>query len=233
MMSTYPGFPGRSPIFLNGTLLLGGFKTVNMDENTFSPNSSIDTSIKKILKYFDIDSQRRMKKVILDAKKAAEKHQNENTDAAARHKFREFIPAYILNREGFAFEYEKPIHGKTPDWLDDTNKLMLESYTYERGGTSSLVDRAISAVNNKYNKYKKILAADSLQLIISVYLDFLSVMSLDECRGYSEEFRTLLKDNDLLKLIVFFTETRVVDGVPYYGLYCLSEKYEEYFEYDV
>lgn len=205
----------------------------NVDENTFSPNSSIDTSIKKVLKYFDTDSQRRMKKVILDAKKAAEKHQNENTDAAARHKFREFIPAFILNREGFAFEYEKPIHGKTPDWLDVTNRLMLESYTYERGGTSSLIDRVMSAVNGKYNKYKEILAADSLQLIISVYLDFLSFMSLDDCREHSGEFRTLFIDNDSLKLIVFFTETRIVQGVPYYGFYCLSEKHEECFEYDV
>lgn len=98
-------------------------------EIIFSPNSAIDTTIKEMLHYFSPESQRRMRTAILNAKKAAEKHRDENTDAGARHIFREFIPASILNQNGFAFEYEKPIQGKTPDWLDDTARLMLESYT--------------------------------------------------------------------------------------------------------
>ena len=85
------------------------------EEVTFSPNSAIDTDIKEMLREFDPESQGRMRKAILNAKKAAEKHGDENTDAGVRHIFREFIPASTLNRSGFAFEYERSIQGKTPD----------------------------------------------------------------------------------------------------------------------
>ena len=78
-------------------------------EVVFSPNSAIDAAIKKIMPSFSQESQRRMKKAILAAKKAAEKQRDENTDAGARHIFREFIPAYILNKNGFTLEYERPI----------------------------------------------------------------------------------------------------------------------------
>jgi len=99
------------------------------------PILQLTVQLKRVLPYFKANSQGRMRKVILNAKNAAEKHRDENTDAGARHIFREFIPASILNHNGFAFEYEKPMQGKTPDWLDDIARLMLESYTYERGGS--------------------------------------------------------------------------------------------------
>jgi hypothetical protein len=113
----------------------------NYEETTFSPNSAIDTAIKEMLPNFNVVSQGRMRKAILNAKKSAVIHRDENSDAGARHIFREFIPASVLNQNGFAFEYEKTILGKTPDWLDNTAKFMLESYTYERGGSSSFLDR--------------------------------------------------------------------------------------------
>jgi hypothetical protein len=188
---------------------------------TFSPNSAIDTEIKEMLPYFNTESQGRMRKAILNAKKAAEKHRDENTDAGARHIFREFIPASILNQSGFSFEYEKPVQGKTPDWLDDTARLMLESYTYERGGTSSFVDRVTSSVTNKCNKYKDIVAANSLRFVVAVYFDFLTFMLLDECREDSEMFRPVFDDNDSLWAILFFTETQVIDGKQHYGFFCL------------
>ena len=87
-------------------------------ETIFSPNSAIDTAIKEMLHYFSAESQRRMRKAILNAKKAAEKHRDENTDAGARHIFREFIPASILNQNGFSFEYEKLYREKRPiGWM--------------------------------------------------------------------------------------------------------------------
>jgi len=190
-------------------------------EVTFAPNSAIDTAIKEMLPNFDPDSQRRMRKAILNAKKSAEKHGDENTDAGARHIFREFIPASFLNQRGFVLEYEKPIHGKTPDWLDDTANLMLESYTYERGGLSSFFDRVTSAVAGKCNKYKDIIAARSLRFVVAVYLDFLTGMSLDECRDDSEMFRSTFDTNGSLSAILFFTETQVVKSKQHYGFFCL------------
>ncbi len=167
-------------------------------ETTFSPNSDIDTAIKEMLLNFNEESQGRMRKAILNAKKSAEKHRDENADAGARHIFREFIPASILNEKGFAFEYEKPIQGKTPDWLDDTARLMLKSYTYERGGSSSLLNRLTSSVTCKCNKYKDIIAGNSLRFVVTIYLDFLTGMSLDDCREASELFRSVFDANDSL-----------------------------------
>jgi hypothetical protein len=190
-------------------------------EITFSPNSAIDTAIKEMLAYFSTESQVRMRKVILNAKKAAEKHLDENTDAGARHTFREFMPASILNQNGFAFEYEKLVQGKTPDWLDDTARLMLESYTYERGGSSDFIDRVSSSVAGKCNKYKDIVTANSLRFLVAVYLDFLTCISLDDCREDSEKFRSVFDANDSLWAILFFTETYVIGGKQQYGFFCL------------
>jgi len=161
----------------------------NPEKFKFSPNAAIDTAIKELLPNFSPESQRRMRKAILDAKKSAEKHHDENTDAGARHIFREFIPASILNQSGFAFEYERPISGKKPDWVDESANLMLDSYTYERGGTSSFLDRVTALIADKCGRYKDIIAATSLRFVVFVYLDFLTGMSLDECREDAEPFR--------------------------------------------
>ena len=188
---------------------------------TFSPNPAIDAAIKGLLPSFSIRSQRRMKKAILNAKKSAEKHRDENTDAAARHIFREFIPAAILNQNGFAFEYEVRLDGRTPDWLDDSAKLMLESYTYERGGTSGLLERLTSSVTEKCTKYKDIIAANTFRFVLAVYLDFLTGISLDECREDVESFRSLFDTNDSLWALLFFTETYARGRTQYYGFLCL------------
>lgn len=193
----------------------------NTKETTFSPNSAIDTAIKEMLPYFSAESQGRMRRAILNAKRAVEKHRDENTDAGARHIFREFIPASILNQNGFALEYEKPLMGKTPDWTDDSTRLMLESYTYERGSSSSFFNRVSSSVTDKCNKYKDIIADNNLRFVVAVYLDFLTGMTLDECREYSERFRSVFDDNDSLWAILFFTETQVIGGKQHYGFFCL------------
>ncbi|MBN2396671.1 MAG: hypothetical protein JXC36_09475 [Candidatus Atribacteria bacterium] len=162
-----------------------------------------------------------MQKAILNAKKAAEKQIDENTDAGARHIFREFIPASILNKNGFALEYEKPIEGKKPDWIDDTTKLMLESYTYERGGSSSFPDRVISAITDKCNKYKGIVYTNSFRFVVAVYLDILTGMLIDECREEINSFRSTFDDNNSLWAILFFKENKVVNGKQEYEFYCI------------
>ncbi len=179
-------------------------------ETTFSPNSAIDSAIKEMLPNFNAESQGRMRKAILKAKKSAEKHRDENTDAGAWHIFREFIPASILNQKGFAFEYEKTVQGKTPDWLDDSARLILESYTYERGGSSSFLDRLTSSVTGKCNKYKDIIAANSLHLVVAVYIDFLTGMSLDDCLEDSKLFRSVFDANNSLWAIFSSQKRRLL-----------------------
>lgn len=193
----------------------------DINEIKFSPNSSIDAAIKEMLPNFSPESQGRMQRAILNTKKAAEQHKDENTDAGARHIFREFIPASILNQNGFAFEYEKLIEGKKPDWLDITSRLMLESYTFERGASSRFIDRVTSSVTDKCNKYKDIIVANSLRFVVAVYLDFLTCMTLDECREDSDMFRPVFNTNDTLWAILFFTETYVIGGRQQYEFLCL------------
>ncbi len=194
----------------------------NIEKNLFSNNSAINSAIKAILSHFSIRSQKRMKKAILNAKKAAEKHNDENTDAGARHKFREFIPASILNQNGFNFEYEKSINGKIPDWSDNDFGLIMESYTYERGGVSRFSDRVISVITNKCNKYSEIIRANSLNFIIAVYIDFLTFILLDECREEIELYRQVFTDNDFLSAIIFFQESQVINNKQQYAFFCIT-----------
>jgi len=194
-------------------------------EVIYSPNSKIDAAIKEMLPDFDPGSQKRMKRKILNAKKAAEKHRDDNTDAEARHVFREFIPASILNRNGYTLEYETSINGKTPDWLDSTSKLMLESYTFERGGSSRFLDRVKSSVADKCDKYEDIITDHSLRFVISVYLDFWTTIEIEECCEDSAAFRTTFDESDCLWGILFFTEQQrsefSIVGQPY-GFFCLT-----------
>jgi hypothetical protein len=198
-------------------------------ESTFASNPAIDAAIKEMLPYLSIESQGRVRKAILDAKRAVEKYRDENADAGARHIFRELIPAAFLNKQGFSFEYAQAIQGRTPDWFDATSGLLLESYTFERGGSSRYIDRITSAVSSKCAKYNDIIAEKSLRFIVAVYLDFLTGMTLDDCNEDSESFRPIFDANDLLWAILFFTETQVegqlIDGklhkTQHYGFFCL------------
>jgi hypothetical protein len=177
-----------------------------------------------MLPHFSEASQRRMKKAIMDAGKAAHKHQDENTDAGARHIFREFIPACVLNRCGYRLEYEEPIGGKKPDWLDVTAGLMVDSYTFERGGKTSFHDRVKSAVASKCEKYCGIISANSLRFVVSVYLDFWTALTLDRCREEAVMFREVFDENESLWGVLFFTEDQrgiPLAGVPY-GFICLT-----------
>jgi hypothetical protein len=56
---------------------------------------------------------------------------------------------------------------------------------------------------------------------VAIYLDFLTGISLDDCRENSEIFRSVFDDNESLWAILFFTETHVIDGKQHYGFFCL------------
>jgi hypothetical protein len=190
----------------------------------YSNNSAIDSDIKAKLVFFSPRSQKRLKKAFLDAKKAVEKYQNENTDANARHIYREFILAYELNKHGFSFEYEKNLQAKKPDWLDLTAKIMIESYTYERGGSAPFIDRVSAAINKKCNKYEMIIESNSLRFLVAVYIDFLTFMSIEEIREDPKRFLPIFQDNYPLSAIIFFTETQVINQKQQYEFFCLSRK---------
>ena len=187
--------------------------------DAFSPNSRIDAAIREMLPHFSETSQGRMKKAIRDAARAAAKHRDENTDAGARHVFREFIPAYVLNRCGYSLEYNRLVGGKTPDWFDAESGLLMDSYTYERGGTSPFADRVASAVHDKCSKYHDVVKARSLQFVVAVYVDFLTFVTLDECCEDRAKFRKAFDDWEALWAVVFFAEddrrSVSIAGQPY------------------
>lgn len=196
---------------------------MDFEKITFSSNFAIDASIKEMMPSFSEVSQKRMQKAILDAKRSAEKHRDENTDANARHIFREFIPAHRLNQNGFDLEYEKSIQGKKPDWLDEKAGLLIESYTYERGGSSTFWDRLSTVVASKCNKYKSIITANSFGFVIAVYLDFLTGISPEECGEELEMFCSLFDQNDILEAIIFFSEDWCTREKQEYKFYCISK----------
>lgn len=196
------------------------------EDGILSPNRSIDAAIKEMLIEFDESSQRRMKKAIRDAGKAAGKYQDENTDAGARHKFREFIPACVLNLNGYSLQYDVKIKGKTPDWLDTGSRLMVESLTFERGGTSPFKSRVYSGVAEKCAKYSAIADDHSLSIVVAVYLDFLTSVDFEDCYESRASFRPLFAQYQRLAGILFFTEQSgglCIGGQPY-GFRCLTDK---------
>ncbi len=195
------------------------------EDEIFSPNKSIDKAIKEMLTAFDEQSQLRMKKAIRDSGNAALKQQNENTDAGARHKFREFIPAYMLNLNGYSFQYDVKIDGKTPDWLDNESCLLMESLTFERGGTSPFESRVQSAAAEKCSKYLTIADHHSLSIVVAVYLDFLTGIDFEDCYAGHTSFSPLFAQYQRLAGILFFTEETdgflLIGGQPY-GFICLT-----------
>jgi hypothetical protein len=195
------------------------------EDAIFSPNKSIDAAIKEMLTAFDEQSQRRMKKAIRDAGNAVAKQQNENTDAGARHKFREFIPAYLLNLKGYSLQYDVQIDGKTPDWLDSESRLLMESLTFERGGTSPFQSRVYSGAAEKCSKYSKIADHHFLSIVVAVYLDFLTSVDFEDCYEGRASFRSLFDQYQRLAGILFFTEQNngsLLIGDQRYGFMCLT-----------
>ena len=190
----------------------------------FSPNPAIDFDIKERLQHLDLGSQQRIRRALLNARRAAEAHLDENTDSNARHIFRELIPASMLNQFGFKFEYDVSICGMKPDWVDFSAGILLESYTYERGGTSSFYNRLSSVIGSKCHKYSHIAKQKSLRIVIAVHLDFLSDKTLNECQEDSKLFKSIFESNEALSALLFFSETQFVQRRQEYGFVCVSMK---------
>lgn len=198
------------------------------EEIIYSRNTSINQAITRILPCFSDTSQVRMRRAIRSAKRAVEKHRTEDTDAGARHIFREFLPAYELNKCGFAFEYEQEIQGLKPDWIDRTASMVFECYTYERGGSSDFWSRVNAAVSKKCNKYKGLITSESHRMVVGVYIDFCTFQTVDECRENLAEIRSIFASNQMLSAIVFYQESMVVNGIQQYEYFCVCS--DDFFE---
>lgn len=192
-------------------------------EKPFAPNPSIDAAVLAMLPAFSSVSQGRMKKAIRDAAKAAEKHRDENTDSAARHIFREFIPASLLNRFGYHFEYNHKLHGLTPDWCDLDSGFLMESYTFERGFTSTFMKRVRSSINTKCARYVGLTERYTLRFVVAVYLDIATGVDFEYCLSKRAEFLLIFEENPNLWGILFFTEGTVwgPSSQPY-GFFCIA-----------
>ncbi|MFZ0932411.1 MAG: hypothetical protein WAN11_27685 [Syntrophobacteraceae bacterium] len=199
-----------------------------MTDEIFARNKSIDAAFKQMLTAFDETSQRRMKKAMRDAGNAIAKQQTEeqteNADAGTRHKFREFIPACILNLHGYSFQYEVQIDSKTPDWLDNKSNLLMEVFTFERGGKSSFQSRVYSGAEEKCSKYSNIADNHPLLIVVAVYLDFATGLDFDDCEESFPSFRPLFDQYQRLAGILFIIEESggFLFGGQLYKFMCLA-----------
>ena len=97
---------------------------------------------------------------------------------------------------------------------------MLESYTFERGGSSSLLDRLLSITTDKCIKYKDIIEVNALHFLIAIYIDFLTGITLEDFYEEPKLLCPLFEGNSSLGAILLFTETHAINGKQQYEFLC-------------
>jgi hypothetical protein len=200
----------------------------------YSDNNSINKEIANLLTMFDPISKRKMEKAIIcKFRNLKKQHESKNTtiekyDSEARHIFREFIIGAKLNEFGYNFEYEKNIENKTPDWIDENQNILIDSYTYERSGRSDLYTRLTDNIEGKCNKYRNIIKKNNYKFIVSVYIDFYTSYSFEDIKENSEKIWNIFNYNSNLWGIIFFTESYVTNKKQNYDFvfYCKDDTYK-------
>ncbi len=175
------------------------------DREILSPNQSINEDLHEMLGAFPEPSRSRMLKKIRHDRDTALNNPTENTDSNARHTFREFLVAYELLKYGLLLEYSRNLSGQTPDWYADKEKILLEVFTCERGGTSNLVRRVIDGIAEKTSKYRSLIESNSLHFLVGIHGDIFSGFDSHCC----EDVMSDGNHNNLLTGIIFFSETFV------------------------
>ena len=198
----------------------------------FAPNPDFDADIHQVLAdpNFSEASRQRMRKKIRDARDASLKHGTAQADADARHIFREFLPAKELNGHGFHLEYSENIDGRTPDWYDRDNNLLLEVFTCERGGTSDPVQRVASTIVKKVEKYRGVVENALLFFVVAVYGDFLIPFIDEDCRQAIDEGHLFDRHTELSG-VIFFAESNFRNIQPIDGPSKLRRKQMYQFTY--
>jgi hypothetical protein len=190
----------------------------------FAGNSAINAEIHNILSSFPEPSRSRMRKKIRQDKATLDRLGTDQADESARHTLREFLVARQLNSTGFCLEYNKSVSGQTPDWYDEQNKIVLEVFTYERGGSGSPVQRVATRLAEKVTKYMALVRDKSLHFVIAVHGDFLTAFDADDCKEAIADDR-LFERYPEVSGVIFFAETNVVRVKQTDGSMALKQLY--------
>lgn len=175
----------------------------------FAGNSAINAEIHNILSSFPEPSRSRMRKKIRQAKATLDRLGTDQADESARHTFREFLIARQFNSAGFCLEYDKSVNAQTPDWYDEKNRIVLEVFTCERGGSSSPVKRVATRLAEKATKYRTLVRTKSLHFVIAVHGDFAIAFDADDCKE-AIAYDRLFERYPEVSGVILFGETNVV-----------------------
>jgi hypothetical protein len=148
-------------------------------EEFFTPNQSINDSLNEMLAGFPEPSCSRMRRKIQRDIAALHKHRTSETERQCLHTFREFIAGWELFQHGYDVEYEKPLGTQTPDWVDETNKLVMEVFSFERHSVKVAADR----ISEKVARYGQAVAANSLHLVVAMHGTFDSFFDDIDCEA--------------------------------------------------
>jgi hypothetical protein len=179
-------------------------------DETFAKNESINGHIHRILNEFSGRTQSRMLKAIRDCRatldRAGDQKLLEIADAQARHTFREFVVGQYLVKAGFrSLEYSPQLDGKTPDWFDPTQGLVVEVFTNERNGCRIPTERTAHALREKIEKYTSLIRRNRLSFVVGIHGDFLGGIRGEECKAVLNRDNTLLA-NPMLSGVLYFGE---------------------------
>ncbi len=180
----------------------------------FAPNTSINAHLHEILARTSEPSRARMRKRLREHRRTFDKHGTEAADQSARHTLRELLVGDKLNRAGLHLEYNRNIDGKTPDWYDEDNRLIVEVFTCERDGVSQPQKRAAATIIGKVTKYDKIIATHSLTFILAVHGDIINGLDFEDCEDLIADHRLFERFPQLSGVIQFGETTHQPVGCP-------------------
>lgn len=189
---------------------------MQMDPNEiFARNQSMNDQIHAILNRFSGSTQLRMIKTLRDHRANLDAARASNdvallgqADEQARHTFREFLIGNYLLEAGFcSLEYSPELNGKTPDWLDKTRGILVEVFTNERSGGSLPLNRALSVLQKKLEKYAALASKSDFSFIVAIHGDFLGGIDIHE-RAEMLRGGKFFIDHPVLDGVVHFAETQ-------------------------
>jgi hypothetical protein len=152
---------------------------------------------------FDFLSEKEQKKFVKKFKELP------HSEIQIMHTFRELLLGAYLSSTGFLVEYDRKIGGKTPDWsiLDPSLKVVaiiemvyhhIDNKTndeivtqckegknvigYWPNGNDPDHLRLYSHIQDKVSKYKDLVSELNLPYAVSVFLDFLAVIDIQEIK---------------------------------------------------
>ena len=169
----------------------------------FAGNSSIDEDLHEILQRISQPSRTRILKKLRELVHALRKHGSEQVDQGARHLFRELLVGDKLNRAGHHFEYSPKLDGQTPDWYDEENRIIVEVFTCERGGSSRPEERVAEIIEEKVTKYREIIERHSACFVVAVHGDFMTGLDFGDCVDLIRSHRLFERFPELSGVIQF------------------------------